>query len=101
MERRNKPRGGPEEAGEALLNPRSGPVECTISNVSVGGARLKFLKPMLLPRQFELTFGSGHRTRVKVAWQRGTLAGVRFETPLRKAPAKPAGMLARLLGARA
>ena len=100
VERRSTPRCGPDEAGEALLNPIAGPVECKIANVSAKGARLLFFKPLLLPRTFELSFKSGHRTRVKVAWQRGTTVGVRFDNPLRMRPLKKrTGTLARLLGA--
>ena len=99
MERRNALRVGPAELGIAVLNPRADPVECTISNVSIKGARLTFPRPMVLPRNFDLSFKSGHRTRVKVIWQRETSAGVRFETPL-QAPAKRQRMLGRLLAAR-
>ena len=80
-ERRSTPRNTSSEPGKALVNPRVGPVECLISHVSTKGARLTVPTPMLLPRQFDLSFGSGHQTRVKVSWQRGTLAGVRFDTP--------------------
>ncbi len=98
MERRSTSRGGSAEAGEALLNAQAGPMECVISHVSEKGARVTFAKPVLVPRSFELVFKSGHRTRVKVSWQRRNSAGVRFETPL-PAQKKRTGY-ARLFGAR-
>ncbi len=97
-ERRSTPRSKSSERGKAVVNHRVGPVECRISSISTKGARLTFLAPVLLPRQFDLSFESGHHSRVKVAWQRGKLAGVRFVTPLRMTPTKQPGIFARLLG---
>ena len=43
--------------------------------------------PLFLPKSFRLRFG-GNDQRVSVVWQRGLLAGVRFQTPIRLPAAK-------------
>ena len=66
---------------KAVLSGRAD-VACTISDLSATGARLSFRHPTILPRQFNLRFGSEDH-RATVVWQAGLFAGVRFQSPTR------------------
>jgi len=69
--------------GKAILS-SSTLMNCTISDLSDGGACLEFGGLTSLPSEFKLrVVGAGMETPVELAWQRGYSAGVRFETPLR------------------
>lgn len=80
-ESRNAPRAPAKHQAKAFLG--SGrEVSCTIRDLSALGARLGFLHPTFLPRQFRLVFDD-YDQKVTVIWQAGVLAGVRFQTPIR------------------
>ncbi len=85
-ELRHAPRLPAKQRGKAFITGRS-QVECVVRDVSSLGARLKFMNPTFLPRQFRLVF-EGTDQKVTVIWQAGLIAGVRFQTPLRNLPAK-------------
>jgi hypothetical protein len=67
--------------GKAVLSGRAD-VRCTIRDLSATGARLSFRNPTILPRQFNLRFGTEDH-RATVVWQAGLFAGVRFHAPTR------------------
>ena len=58
-------------------------IACTIRDLSATGARLSFRNPTILPRPFTLRFDEEDQ-RVTVVWQAGCLAGVSFQTPIRR-----------------
>lgn len=53
-------------------------VDCVISDVSEGGARLEFSRPMLLPRQLVLVAVGERSRRARLVWRRGSQMGVAF-----------------------
>ena len=97
--RRADPRGGREQAGEVLLEAGARLEPCVIFDLSTRGARLRFSRPILLPKTFDLRFVNGlHRTRVRMAWRRGSTVGIEFETPLKGELSKTPDALAFLFG---
>lgn len=57
-------------------------VDCTIRDISTGGARLVFGDAFSLPEEFRLlTVGSNSIRPVRLLWQRGMQAGVCFAGP--------------------
>jgi PilZ domain len=86
-ESRTAPRVAAKNRGTAIISGRT-EIDCTIRDLSSHGARLSFLNPTILPRQFQLRF-EDHNERVTVIWQKGRLAGVKFQTPIRRAGLAP------------
>ena len=82
-ESRTAPRITAKNRGTAIISGRA-EIDCQIRDLSAHGARLSFLNPTILPRQFQLQF-DGHDRRVTVIWQAGRLAGVKFQTPIKQA----------------
>jgi hypothetical protein len=83
-ESRVAPRLTAKQKGKALIG--SGKeLDCTVRDLSTLGARLSFMNPAFLPRQFRLQF-DGHDEKVTVVWQAGVLAGVRFQKPIHGLP---------------
>ena len=81
-ERRRASRRTIEEAGELVLGDAAR-MDCVITNISSGGARLKVSTRGPLPATFELRCTrTGRSSRVSVVWQRGQSVGVRFDTAL-------------------
>ena len=85
-EARNAPRISAKQRGKAIIS-GGNQVACTIRDLSATGARLSFLNPTFLPRNFRLQFEEQDQ-RVTVMWQAGLLAGVRFQTPISGLPAQ-------------
>jgi hypothetical protein len=82
-ESRTAPRVAAKNRGTAIISGRT-EIDCSIHDLSSHGARLSFLNPTILPRQFQLRFDD-HDQRVTVIWQKGRLAGVKFQAPIRQA----------------
>jgi hypothetical protein len=89
-ESRTAQRVAAKNRGMAIIGGRT-EIDCTIRDLSAHGARLSFLNPTILPRQFQLRF-DGHSQRVTVVWQSGRLAGVKFQTPIQHGDAKRKGL---------
>lgn len=89
-EARRVPRAATKQRGRIVISGR-GDIPCTIRDVSQLGARLTFMHPTILPRTFRLIFDDQDQ-KVRVIWQSGLIAGVRFAEPVRAlgaaAPAK-------------
>jgi hypothetical protein len=81
-ESRTAPRIAARQRGKAVIGGSRGELDCTIRDLSATGARISFMNPTFLPRQFRLQFDDQDQ-KVTVMWQAGVLAGVRFQTPLR------------------
>jgi hypothetical protein len=64
-------------------------LDCTIRDMSEGGARIQFGGLTNLPREFRLLLVSSNTVvPVGLAWQRGEFAGVYFTGPEEPAPAR-------------
>jgi hypothetical protein len=58
----------------------SGSVECTVRNISPGGARVDLASPMRLPESFTLLIASEHLTRrCHPVWTQARHIGVAFD----------------------
>lgn len=79
-EARRAPRHAAKQRGSAVVSGRA-EIPCVIRDLSATGARLSFSNPTILPRTFRLEF-DGQDQRVTVVWQRGLMAGVKFQTPI-------------------
>ena len=63
--------------------------DCTMRNVSEGGARLEFSDPVALPDQFDLLIvASNTLVPAERVWERGTTIGIKFTGPEKQAPAR-------------
>lgn len=82
---RQVPRSQAKQRGRVVVSGRA-EIACTIRDISPLGARLIFLHPTILPRTFRLVFGDEDQ-KVRLIWQSGLIAGVRFSAPVRSAPA--------------
>jgi hypothetical protein len=85
-ESRKSPRSAAKRPGVATLNDRS-ELSCTVRDLSATGARVSFAHPIFLPKSVRLRFDEDDQ-RVTVVWQRGVMAGVKFQTPIKIAAAK-------------
>jgi hypothetical protein len=75
-DRRYNPRCVTNIRARAVL-PGGGVERCLVRDVSRGGSRLVFAKPVALPPEFELVIGDSGRSRpVRLVWFEGRQAGV-------------------------
>jgi hypothetical protein len=74
---RTKPRGLVSTTGKILLEPNAAPIECTVLDLSVGGACLVPTRLEKLPKSFVFLHG-GVRKICSLAWQRGCRIGITF-----------------------
>jgi len=64
-------------------------IDCTIRNLSDGGARLEFGDLTTLPEEFRILITSENTlVPVRRAWVRGNAVGVEFTGPPKPAPAR-------------
>jgi hypothetical protein len=61
-----------------LVNERQSLIDCTILDLSDGGAKLEFASRPMLPRTFDLQMQSGAIHRCEVRWAKDNFFGVRF-----------------------
>ena len=55
-------------------------VECTVRNISPGGARVDLTSPVALPEQFTLLIDTDHfKQRCHPVWTRNTRIGLAFD----------------------
>jgi hypothetical protein len=79
-DKRRIPRASAKYQGKVVLAGRPD-IDCSIRDLSAFGARLQFRVRAFLPRNFKLRF-NGMEKDVRVVWQSGLLAGVRFPEPM-------------------
>jgi hypothetical protein len=77
-DRRSSPRKKTNAIGKAMLNDNVTLLECTILDLSDGGAKLEFASRQVLPRTFILQLHTGSVVRVEVRWAKDNFFGVRF-----------------------
>ncbi len=62
--------------GKLIIDPKKPPIDCTVLDLSAGGARLKVASaPGALPKRFEFLH-AGIKRKVHLVWARGFLIGV-------------------------
>jgi len=66
-----------------FLDPKAMPIECTVIDLSAGGACIELSKPDLLVPTFEFLHGGLKRT-CNLAWRRGFRAGISFTATVEK-----------------
>jgi len=55
------------------------PIECSVTDLSRGGARLSFDRLHTLPSEFRLSVENGVKRLCKVVWKKGNEVGVAFQ----------------------
>jgi len=85
-ERRSSPRRRVLKQGKAIFNGNASVIDCTVRDVSLGGARISCPQTMGLPDVFHLVIMSDREVReVRVAWRRHNEAGLQFLSGPRRA----------------
>ena len=79
---RSKPRGLGTATAKLVIAGRT-PIDCTVVDLSAGGACLEFSVQPNLPDRFEFLH-SGVKKMAKVAWRRGYRLGISFDASLEK-----------------
>jgi len=79
-ENRKYPRRRVLKSGVVIFNNRHSTMDCTVRNLSEGGALLVFARPPTLPDRFSLRFEDGSEFPCRKAWQSAMSIGVAFLT---------------------
>ncbi|MBT9292855.1 PilZ domain-containing protein [Prosthecodimorpha staleyi] len=77
-ENRKYPRRRVLKSGVVIFNNRHSTMDCTVRNLSEGGALLVFARPPTLPERFSLRFEDGSEFPCRKAWQSAMSIGVAF-----------------------
>jgi hypothetical protein len=78
-ERRKGSRQRVLKAGEITFAGHGAAINCTVRNVSDGGASLEVESPIGIPDEFDLVLTGDHTTRhCKVVWRKAKRIGVQF-----------------------
>jgi hypothetical protein len=77
-------------AGKAVFGANRFEIDCSVRDLSRGGARLSFADSLGVPDQFELHMPSrGSVFRAEVRWRKGRQIGVKFRAVLRQPAQAP------------
>ncbi|HEY0572199.1 MAG TPA: PilZ domain-containing protein [Enterovirga sp.] len=72
--------------GRIAFNNRSSTMDCTVRNMSAGGARVAFSDTVVLPQDLDLAIRQkGLNARARVVWRSATEVGVSFLAVSREA----------------
>ncbi len=66
------------KSGQVIFNQRQSVLDCTVRDLSVTGAKLRFATSAGIPETFELDISGEPRRNCRVVWRRGTDVGVTF-----------------------
>jgi hypothetical protein len=77
-DRRSSVRKRVTRAARVFINDRQSLIDCTILDLSEGGAKLEFASRPMLPRTFDLQMQNGAIYRCEVRWAKDNFFGVRF-----------------------
>jgi hypothetical protein len=77
-DRRSSVRKKVVRAARVIFNENQNLVDCTILDLSDGGAKLEFPSRQVLPRTFDLQMQNGAIYRCEVRWAKDNFFGVRF-----------------------
>ncbi len=82
-EHRGVPRRRAFKGAQIIFNGGASAIDCTLSDISLTGARLKVVTPVGVPDRFTLLIlADGVRHECRVAWKRANDIGVSFMTGL-------------------
>lgn len=74
---RSKPRGLVPANGKILVDGKAPPIECSVIDLSAGGACLALTRVQDLPQRFEFLHG-GTKKVCTLVWRRGYMLGISF-----------------------
>jgi hypothetical protein len=74
---RVKPPSFSSRVGRIVIDPKTPSIECTIIDLSAGGACLEVGGTVSLPKRFEF-FAGGTRKKCNLVWSRGRRVGISF-----------------------
>jgi hypothetical protein len=74
---RVRPQGMMSKTGKIILDPKKPAIDCTVVDLSAGGACLQVASPAGLPKRFEFLH-SGIKKKVQLVWTRGFIIGVQY-----------------------
>lgn len=77
-DRRASPRKKVNTLAKVMLNDNVTLLDCTILDISDGGAKLEFTSRQVLPRSFIMQLPTGAVMRCEVRWAKDNFFGVRF-----------------------
>ena len=77
-DRRSSPRKKVLRPARVFFTDKQSLVDCTILDLSDGGAKLEFTARQVLPRTFDLQMQNGAIYRCEVRWAKDNFFGVRF-----------------------
>jgi len=69
------------KGGKIVYNKRQTVIDCSIRDLTQGGAKLIRQSPQSLPRAFQLEFMDGNVRSCELRWGKGTVFGVKFLDP--------------------
>jgi hypothetical protein len=72
---RVRPQGMMSKTGKLIIDPKKPVVDCTVVDLSAGGACLQVASPAGLPKRFEFLH-AGVKRKVQLVWTRGFIIGV-------------------------
>jgi hypothetical protein len=79
MERRQRPRARTLKAARILFNEHHSVIDCTVRNLSQGGACLNVASAIGIPERFDVIFESDHSIRpCRMVWHKERQLGVEF-----------------------
>lgn len=79
MEKRNTERRRTYKGGKIVFNNDRSAIDCTIKNMSRGGAALNVASSLGVPNEFTLVVGPENvQKSCRVAWKTETLIGIAF-----------------------
>jgi len=96
-ERRTMPRLRSLLGGRVAFNQRRSTLDCTVRNISEGGALLLLSETVALPIAFDLEIAQRQRSyAARVRWRDGERVGVAFETRAEAPAPVPLDLMRRL-----
>jgi len=78
QERRNEARHRALKGARIVFKGHEALIDCTVSNLSDRGARLKVESPIGIPDTFDLVLDHGPVRGCRVTWRKATQIGVEF-----------------------
>jgi hypothetical protein len=91
-EKRKHPRHRTFLRGKVEFNNRASSLDCTIRDLSDGGARLELAETVAIPEHFELSVpAKGMRHAAYIKWRTKTHVGIAFAQPL-SPPSEPSNL---------
>ena len=77
--KRQQPRRRVIKGGKVIFNRGQSIIDCSIRDLSEGGAKLVFGGPTNMPHEFQLQLPDGRRFQCELRWARDGAVGVKFQ----------------------